>query len=467
MLLLPAGLILAWDWLRFMDSGFWIDECGAYWLTRHLPRLTHGPYTLTNLTLVYSAISSLFTWAEPPWMEAVARLPSTLSALGCGALLYRLSERTNGRGTGWIAMVLYALLFSTINFATQFRPYAMAQCVFVASLWSLHYWTVHRRGKMLALHLACLVLLAYTHFFFIPAWALCWVFVMLTEPDLRWHYTRWLSMAACLLFPIAYVLTHLSEPVGLVNYLPAPDWLVFLRDLFQHRVGITVTAVVTGATLIGSRKVKLPRGSSRFVLAWILIWLAWPLALFTLGHLTGKTFYAPRYMAISSVGFALFIAGLLGALRPWMRQVVVCVAFLAYLVPGNVHRQVRGGDMRRLAAWVQMEGGGAGSPWIAPSLFIEGSLPTADTPEEQLSSSNFSNLTVYPVLNPVFPAPYAFASFSRPLIEHQLDGAWRNEKRIIAGPAVTPPHWLIEVFVQRGYRPTQAGEMLIFERSLH
>ena len=36
LLLLPIGLPLAWDLLRKLAADFWIDECGAYWLARHL-----------------------------------------------------------------------------------------------------------------------------------------------------------------------------------------------------------------------------------------------------------------------------------------------------------------------------------------------------------------------------------------------------------------------------------------------
>ena len=76
MLALPILLVVAWDAVQTLQMGFWIDECGAYWLSQHLSSLLRPPFGFSNFGLPYAAVLSLFAWAEPPWFETVARLPS-------------------------------------------------------------------------------------------------------------------------------------------------------------------------------------------------------------------------------------------------------------------------------------------------------------------------------------------------------------------------------------------------------
>ena len=101
----------------------------------------------------------------------------------------------------------------------------------------------------------------------------------------------------------------------------------------------------------------------------------------------------------------------------------------------------------------------------APSQLIEGTLPDASPPAEQLGKWTFAHISTYPVANPVFPMPGSFPAFSRPSLERQLDGPWRMEARIVAGPSLEPPPaWFIEVLSRRGYRMRSLVYLFEFRR---
>ena len=135
---------------------------------------------------------------------------------------------------------------------------------------------------------------------------------------------------------------------------------------------------------------------------------------------------------------------------------------LLHVAPGNRARQLRDGDMRPLAAWLEA---GGGAPWLANSLFVESSIPNPSPHADQLAGWLFSHVSAYPVTNAVFPMPWQFAEFARPALEAQLDNPWRAENRILAGPLRTPPpQWLLDLFARRGYRYTRLGDIHEFTR---
>jgi len=458
--LLPLLLLFAWDVSRAMQAGFWIDECSAYWLSQHLAQMVRPPFGLANLSLLYATLLSAFAGAEPPWFEAVARLPSLLAAIGCAAVLYSLSERVNGKGTGWMAALLYAVLSTTLDFATEARPYALAQLVFAGTLWWMHAWLAAclSGGRYLAAHALGLVILVYLQPFFALVWPLCAIYVWFTRPDLRWRYGVALLAAAGCLAPVGYVVWRSTVKVSTIAYLAPPAWRDLAWDLLQDRVGPTL--LIVGALAWIAKAWRRPGPLA----PWAAIWLAWPLVLFGLARLTGSAFYTPRYLALSAVGFALLGAGGLAAMRPVWRYAGMMLVLLLHVAPGSRARQLRDGDLRPLANWLEF-GGGAGAPWLANSLLVESSVPNPAPPAEQLAAWEFAHLSTYPVPNPVFPMPWAFAEFARPALEAQLDGPWKAQPRILAGPLRTPsPAWLVECFVRRGYRYTRLGDMHEFAR---
>ena len=458
--LLPLFLLVAWDGFNLLRRGFWIDECGAFWLSQHLPSFTQPSFDFKDLGFLYAAILSLFNWGEPPFFEFVARLPSLLAVCGCAVILYSLSERVNGKGTGWIASMVYLLLPTTLEFATQARPYAIGQFVFAATLWMLDAWFKHGRTWILATHLAGLLFLAYLHPFFVLAWPLCGIYVILARPQFRQRYLLASLAASLLLAPFVYMFLHLESQVSTISYMGKPGWRMLGIDLVQNRLGLAMGGALILAAVLGAR----PRLAGTISVAWGVLWLAWPLALFAAARITGSTFYMPRYLALSAVGFALLAAALLQWWRPMVRQAAMVLVVLLHLAPGNPARQPHFPDLRELAEWMEGSGGGATAPWIATSFFIEGALPDASPAAVKLASWTFAHLSIYPVMNPVFPMPNGLAESGRAALEAQLDGPWKAERRILAGPVQTPPAWFLEALSRRGYRLRHLGALLEFQR---
>ena len=458
---LPLFLLIAWDGFNLLRRGFWIDECGAYWLSQHLPSFTQPSFDFKDLGLVYAAILSLFTWGEPPFFEFVARLPSLLAVCGCTVILYSLSERVNGKGTGWIASLVYLLLPTTLEFATQARPYAIGQFAFAATLWMLDAWFTQGKTWILATHLAGLLFLTYLHPFFALAWPLCGIYVILARPQFRQRYLLASLLAVLLLAPLVYMFLHLESQVSTIAYMGKPGWRMLGIDLVQNRLGLAMGGALILAAVLGAR----PRPAGTISIAWGVIWLVWPLALFAAARITGSTFYMPRYFALSAVGFALLTAGVLQWWRPTVRQAAMVLVVLLHFAPGNPARGPHFGDLRELAAWMENPGGGATAPWIATSLFVEGGLPDAAPAEVKLTKWAYAHLSTYPVMNPVFPMPNGLAESGRASLEAQLDGPWRTERRILAVPVpTTPPAWFLEALSRRGYRLRRMGDVLEFQR---
>ncbi len=457
---LAGALLVAWRWFTGLRTGFWIDECGAYWLSRHLPDVIAPPFTPRTLNFAYAALLSLFNWADPPFLELIARLPSVLAALACAWVLYRFAEQAIGPGTGWLATAVYLLLPHTADFATEARPYALGQLLFALALWTQ--WTWLRTGHRLLPHLACLIALVYLHPFFLLAWPLCWLIALANASAPRGRYTLRLITAGLFLLPYFYVLANLHHTAATAPYLPQPTLRALIGGLLQGWVGVALLALLLAATLLGERPTRLvpPLGAPW----WAAIAVAWPLSLYVLARLTGNTVFVPRYYALSAIGFAMFATALLSLWRTDSRRLIVglwaalCLSPLIPKLPPH-----HGQDLRVLATWVEQAGRGS-VPWFAPSLFIEGRLPDSTPPDVRLQTSNFSHLTTYPVSNPLFPLPYGFPIFARPQVEKQLDGPWRAERQIVIGPAEPLPTWVREVFSVRGFREQQLGVMYLYER---
>ena len=283
---------------------------------------------------------------------------------------------------------------------------------------------------------------------------------MLARPQFRQRYLLASLAAALLLVPLVYMVTHLQSQVSTIAYTGKPGWRMLAIDLLENRVGFAMGGALFFAVLFGAR----PRPLGTISVAWGVLWLAWPLALFTAARLTGSTFYMPRYLALSSAGFALLAAGVLHWWRPSVRQAVMVMVVLLHFAPGNPARTLHYGDLRELAEWMESPEGGATAPWIATSLFVEGGLPDASPIAVKLADWTYAHLVTYPVMNPVFPMPRGLAESGRASLEAQLDGPWRTERRILAGPVETPPPWFLEALNRRGYRLRRMGELLEFQR---
>ena len=144
---------------------------------------------------------------------------------------------------------------------------------------------------------------------------------------------------------------------------------------------------------------------------------------------------------------------------------IMLLVVVTHFLPGNETRTPRIADMRELTAWLEDPGGGRASPWVANSLFVEGRVRDGASVDETIASWDFSHVTTYPVINPVFPLSFRMPESGRAALEAHLDGPWRSESRILAGPSMdAPPAWLLETFKQRGYQFQKNGAMFVFRR---
>src|SRR5581483_7355454 len=103
------GLCVCLLWGPRLLRSFWVDEAGTWWMAHDGPILAlqktwHWP----GQSLLYSMLASFFCLQAGPLREITLRIPSLIGMAIAGYFLYRMAEQAIGRGTGFVALVMFA-----------------------------------------------------------------------------------------------------------------------------------------------------------------------------------------------------------------------------------------------------------------------------------------------------------------------------------------------------------------------
>jgi hypothetical protein len=461
---LLIALALFGVYLPPLLRSLWIDEAGMFWMARGGPmaaiqKTWHWP----GQSILYSAITSLFCFEGSPFRDILLRLPALLGAAAACYILFRLANDAIGPGAGRLAAILFAFSPTTIEFATQARPYTCAMAAAAASCWALYRWTQSRERKWLAAYAISLTLVFYFHYLFslilvTHAALLAWEIVI------KRRFTRAAELVVAyiavvllvlpliphllLLFHESHTLSFAHKPTlaQLAELLLPP---VFATGLFA--MGIVAHTLYPN---INWKAGAWQAGAVAMMAAW---WCAGPLIAFAVSTVTRSEIFVPRYISYSALGLVLLLASI-GYSVFGPRVGFAWVLLGALLTTGNpLHiatiRNLGAAELRPAMRIIQDESAGQLSlpPVLARSDLTESDFldwRAGNTPDSYL----FAAYVAYPMKNRLVPLPFRLTDPVKDYMAQLLDGSLKNERKVLfvtSDPGWIP--WFTEQFEKAGF----------------
>lgn len=437
----PAGPAFVWgpllalavaNWLTGLTGSYEIDETGTFTLARDGPleafRRTAG---LAGQSPLYHFIASLFLWPlEPPYREAVSRLPSMCGLAGATWMLYRTGERWVGRGAGWVAALLFASIPGVATVGMQMRPYGVLWCAATVHLWFCWKWFSGRRPADLWWSRASLTLCIACHY----------LAVLLAAVELLHAlWRRRLSVRYCAATVLAVLVAVSPALLGVRKTLaqvsawrysdlfPMNPWNLGGQLPLRLTLGLALTWLA--ARLVWGRVSRRSVATAEWRW-WLGSWaVLYPAVLWAL-HFWSEAFHV-RYLMLAAPPAALLVADAFLRLAPGVRTVAVAIPLLLVLSMRLWFGGAGAHDFRLAAETVADLSLYEQSPLLAPSWFVEARVDDA-LPLYQRQPGLWGHLAAYPVANAVHPLPVWYSDpHIEPAIHGLLAGPLRGERRLL------------------------------------
>jgi hypothetical protein len=311
-----------------------------------------------------------------------------------------------------IAVVAFFCAPSTVEAATNARPYALALAACLFSFSKFLDWVDSGKVSDWIGYVAAGVLVVYLHYLF--AFVLFVQFLVLLFRAIQTQRARWIlaAGAACIwglaLIPLGQQLAPmLRGSKDFANAVP-PTFLQLLALCFPFQILI---AAVLSSALIAVRYTEslrppVPLARDRIFLLFTWAFFA-PLAFFAAARLTGSCIFATRYLLFASPAAFLLLAWAASGLKLRARMLVVVAIFGATTLSiGSLQQAFRPSatdwraPLARLAHLAERS-----DPVFIASPFNNANWrdwKAGNAPQSYL----FAPLDMYPVYNPVIPLPY-------------------------------------------------------------
>jgi hypothetical protein len=409
-------VVLIWGPRLF--RAFWVDEAGTFWMAHE------GPWSAIQKTLhwpgqsiLYSVIASLFCLDTGPLREFMLRVP-TLIGMGAAAyFIYQFAEQGIAKGSGLVAIVLFAFNPTVVEIGTQARPYGLAMAAVAGSCWMLYRWVETRERRYLIGYIIASTLILYLQYLFSVLFcvhAIYLLFVFAVERRVR----RWQELIAgyaAIGISALPLLPHIRLLLREAHTLPftEPPYVIDLMNWLLPSI-VAVGLVVAGLLIqsfvpgcFNKQPLSLPRSVMTLLLTW---WLAGPMLLFLVSKTTPMRMFVLRYLAYSALaqvlllayaGYAVFGPRIAGV---WAVIAVVLstaspVTILSGFKPGPE-------SLMPFLRIIQAESTGG----AAPPVFFRSELAESDFYDWrsglQKDSYLFAPFVAYPMKNRLLPLPY-------------------------------------------------------------
>jgi hypothetical protein len=442
----------------------WIDEAGMFWMARGGPvAAIQKTANWPGQSILYAAITSLFCFEGSPLRDILLRLPALLGAAAACYVLYRFANDAIGPGAGRIAAILFAFSPTTIEFATQARPYTCAMAAAAASCWALYRWAESRERRWLSAYVISLTLVFYFHYLFalivaahaaLLAWELFRKRRFARAGDLVIAYVAVALLVLplvphlLLLFRESHTLSFASKPtIAQLSELLLPP--VFAIGLFA--AGILAHTLYPD---IGWKSGAWRTGIVAMMIVW---WCAGPMVAFGISTVTSSEIFVPRYICYSALGLVLLLTSVgYSAFGPRVGFAWVVVGTL--LTTGNpLHiatiRNLGVAELRPAMRVIQSESTGQLSlpPVLARSDLTESDFldwRAGNAPDSYL----FAAYVAYPMKNTLVPLPFRLTNPVKDYVVQLIDSSLKNENKIIF--VTSDPGWISwfdEQFAKAGY----------------
>lgn len=461
----------------------WVDEAGTYWMAckGHLAaiqRTSHWP----GQSILYAVITSFFCFDGSPIRDTLLRIPALLGAAAACYILYRFAEDAFGAGAGRIAAILFAFSPSTVEFATEARPYSLAMAAVAASCWTLYRWANSRGRSWLVSYVISSALVFYFHYMFSPIFVAQAVFLVY-EMFLKRRFRRsrellagYLAIALLVIPIVPHILLLLREAHTMAFELkPSAEVLAGVLMPPVLAVGLFASALLVRLAWpdAGGHRTRLSPALSAMLLAW---WSAGPLLLFVVSSTSSMQAFAERYLSYSGLALVLLLTYLGHSV--FGRRAGLTWALLAMLLTtGNVLKfaEAREPGKSELGPFMRVirdESVNAGSD--LPPVLYESSLGESDFYNWRSGNSPDSYLydpfVAYPMKNRLVPLPFGLSPEVEEHVRHLIESDLKFRNKVILvihNPFWIP--WFVTQFEEAGFadrimQPNTFFYVMVFER---
>ncbi len=462
--------IVAVYWLPRLFRGFWIDEAGTYWIAHNgFSGVWSNLQIYPGQSVIYSHLSSLLAYGGS-YKEALLRLPSVFGVLVSAWLLFKLTERIAGEGSGFLAVVPFLCAGAIVETATNARPYGLGLAVVLGSFWNLREWVHTNTNRSLIAYGLCSSLVIYFHYLFGLIFLVQLIYLVMAR---RWGrvfpWTRVLAVGSVILvaaLPLVqqfFAIVHLS---GAYTSPVLPTAVTFLSYYPLQVLAVAVIGLLFYRLLypkwFGS--LRLPeRDDLALLAAWLLLG---PVLIFILVRMTGYALFSTRYLVYALFPFFILLAWSIRQIGNERARLAVLFAIAlnaALHVPAMRQQEWRTplAEAQRLA--------GAETPLLLRSDFIE-SASRDLRGEPKPSSYLFAPLVAYPVPNEIIPVPFFVNHAAEQLLEGQIQERAATHRRFglvaTTGSDVLEslPAWFRNNGYQASAREVGSFTIVIFQR---
>lgn len=317
-LLVPTLLIVGY--YPSLDCSLWLDETLTYWASHEGAALA---IERSSKYLGQSPLYFLIEWSWCSifgWSESSMRIPSLMFVVLTAVVVWRLGSLWMGERFGEIAALCFILNSRVMGVAVSARPYALALLTSTAAIFYLESFITNGRRNNLYKYILCSVAMVWAHFFFAVTFAVHACVLIRHRSNLHGQQ-RSLILAA---IGIAIgCLPIMPQLIGLRNQtfksfadMPTIGQLADSLDLPLFLLAmIGVGACISLFLRIRStNRIRLALRSE--YLAALVWWIAPPLAMYSLSHITNTSVFVSNYFLASVVGQSLLVACFLRLLLP-------------------------------------------------------------------------------------------------------------------------------------------------------
>ncbi len=454
--LLAAAVVWGY-WVPRLSSGFWVDETGSYWITHQgFAHVWERLQIYPGQSIIYMHLSSLFA-TSGPHKELVMRIPSVIAALLAARLLYLLTERIVGAGSGYLAVIPFLSAGAIVETATNARPYALGSAVILASFLSLREWTHTGTTRQCLIYGFTSSLVVYFHYLFGLIFLAQALYLFAAHRAGRRIPWARVSMVAAFIaaaaVPLMWQILTIARMAGAWTTLSPPGIGTFLMLYPTQTISVSLVALLLYRFLY-------PKWfAQRSWLAWddavlLGLWMCLgPAIIFATARVTGYALFTQRYLIYGVLPAFVLIAWALRQVNNERARFAVLTAlslnaFLYVFTLGEP-------DWRTPLQAVQQ----VVSP-DTPLLIQSGFTESANRDlrgEPKGSSYLFAPLTPYPLQHQMIPVPYALTPVSKQAVARQIEQEALHHRRfsLLAIDGTNAEEELSNWFQGKGYRSTK------------
>ncbi len=414
--------VIAAYWPLHLFRGFWTDETGSYWIAHQgFRQVWRNLQIYPGQSAIHSYLTTQFV-TDGPYKEPLLRLPSVAGGLLTAWLLYKLTERIVGKGSGFLALIPYCCAAVIVEWSSYARPYTLGMAVVLVSFWSLREWVHTRRNAPFFTYCLSSALVVYFHYLFTMIFVVQLIYLAAARrAGRKFPWTRLVVAAAVIVvaaLPLAAQFRHaiVVQRSSLLNTSVPPTFDLLFKIypwevLTVAAIGMCLFRVLYPRWFSGVR--TLPSDDVALLTAWMLLG---PAVIFAVTRATGLGLYSMRYLIYALLPCFILLAWAIQHVQNEGARFAL-VAAIALNAPFHLWG-IGLAEWRTPLAAIR-QGAGENTPILLRSGFIESTYLNMSA-EPNPSTYLYAPLLAYPIRNPVIPVPFLVGTEAERAIETRI-----------------------------------------------